>query len=102
MHLKYVFRSGILLLVPNALAEAGVISDAPSFASILMKILTFILSTVGIIAILALVVSGLMYMSAAGDASGVATAKKYALASVIGMSVALAALIIVKQIIRLL
>ncbi len=72
----------------------------PAFAS--GVILTFILSTVGIIAILALVVSGLMYMSAAGDASGVATAKKYALASVIGMSVALAALIIVKQIIRLL
>ena len=102
MYLKYVFRSGVLLLMPNAFTEAGVISDAPSLASILMKILTFVLSAAGIIAILALVVSGLMYMSAAGDASGVATAKKCALASGVGMSVVLAALIIVKQIVRLL
>ncbi|MBP6889848.1 MAG: hypothetical protein KBC19_04710 [Candidatus Moranbacteria bacterium] len=90
------------LLVPGAIVEAGVISDAPSFASVLMKILTFILSTVGIIAILALVVSGLMYMFAAGDTSQIATAKKYTRASIIGISIAFAALIIIKQVSRLL
>ncbi|MBP7811768.1 MAG: hypothetical protein KA054_02910 [Candidatus Moranbacteria bacterium] len=81
---------------------AGVISDAPSFASVLMKILTFVLSTVGIVAILALVISGLMYMLSAGDMNEIATAKKYTFASVIGVSIALAALIIVRQISSLL
>lgn len=77
---------------------AGVISNAPSLASILMRILTLVLSAVGIIAILALVISGLMYMLAAGDAGRIVEAKKYMLASVIGASIALAALIIVRQI----
>lgn len=81
---------------------AGVISDAPSFASVLMKILTFLLSLVGIVAILAIVISGLMYMLAAGDVSQIARAKKQTLMSVIGMSLALAALILVRQISRLL
>lgn len=91
----------ISMTVPR-MTEAGVISDAPSFASVLMKILTFILSAVGIIAILALVISGLMYMLAGGDTDETATAKKYTLASITGLSIALASLIIVKQIIRLL
>ena len=102
MYLRYVSVFGILLSVPGAVAEAGVISDAPSFASVLTKTLTFVLSTVGIIAILALVISGLMYMLAAGDSGRIAEAKKCALASIIGASIALAALIIVRQIIRLL
>lgn len=91
----------VSVAVPR-MTEAGVISDAPSFASVLMKILTFILSAVGIIAILALVISGLMYMLAGGDTDETATAKKYTLASITGLSIALASLIIVKQIIRLL
>ncbi len=81
---------------------AGVISDAPSFALILVKILTFLLSTIGIVAILALVISGLMYITAAGDTTQITTAKKYTVTSVIGASIALAALIIVKQIASLL
>ncbi len=91
-----------LAYIPNTVVYAGVISDAPSLASILVKILTFILSTVGIIATLSLVVSGLMYMVAAGDTSQVTVAKKYAVTSVTGLSIALAALIIVKQVNRLL
>ncbi len=96
----WIFSTVLLLL--NKPVFAGVISDAPNFASILMKILTFVLSVVGIVAILALVISGLMYMTAAGDTSQISTAKKYTAMSVIGASIALAALIIVKQITRLL
>lgn len=92
----------MVLLLLGKPVFAGVISDAPSFSSILVKILTFILSVVGIVAILALVISGFMYMIAAGDTAQVSTAKKYTAMSVIGASIALAALIIVKQIARLL
>lgn len=95
-----MIQSVFFLVAP--VFASGVISDAPSLASVLMKMLTFVLSTVGIIAILALVVSGLMYMLALGDTGRMATAKKYAFASVIGMSISLAALIIVKQVIRFL
>lgn len=83
--------------VPRVTA-AGVIADAPSFTEVLMNILTFALSLVGIVAILALGMAGGMYLLAAGDASRVETAKKYVIASVFGIVIALAALIIVRQV----
>ena len=43
------------------IAHAGVITDAPTLASSGMKILNFLLSVFGIIAIIMAVVSGMLY-----------------------------------------
>lgn len=89
------------ILCAPSLASAGVISDAPSLAEVLLNVLDFILSIVGIVAILSLALSGITYLMAGGDPSRAKTAKRYATASIIGLLIALGALIIVRQIGRL-
>lgn len=84
-------------LVPIAEA-AGVIESAPSVAHILMTVLYFLLSVVGIVAILSLVVAGLRYMLAFGNTEQIASAKKMTMYSIIGVVVALSALIILRGI----
>ncbi len=88
----------LLLLCTPSLARAGVISDAPSLAGVLLNVLDFVLSIVGIVAILSLALSGITYLAAGSDSSRAKTAKQYVTASVIGLLIALGALIIVRQI----
>lgn len=82
--------------IDRALA-AGVITDALPVASILSNVLQFLLSVIGILAIIGLVISGTLYFSAAGDRERVTLAKRAALASVVGLIIALGALILVSQ-----
>lgn len=89
-----------LWLVPG-IASAGVISNAPNLSNVLLNVLDFVLSIVGIVAILSLALSGVLYLMSGGDSSQAKTAKQYAVASVIGLLIALGALIIVRQIGRL-
>lgn len=83
--------------VPIAEA-AGAIANAPSFSHILMNVLYFLLSVVGIVAILSLVIAGLRYMIAFGDTEKVDSAKRMTGQSVIGIAVILGALMIVRGI----
>lgn len=86
-----------ILFLPRV-TMAGVISDAPNLPHVFLNILNFLLSIVGIIAILSAVVAGMMYFFSAGDSSKAEQAKKYVWASVVGLLIALGALIIVRQI----
>lgn len=102
---RNIVRGWGILFCGSALSEvaqAGVISDAPSFSRVLLNILNFLLSVVGIVAILAIAIAGMMYLVSGGDPARAQTAKKYAWASVIGLMIALGALIIVRQISRFL
>ncbi|MDO8565882.1 MAG: hypothetical protein Q7S04_01700 [Candidatus Moranbacteria bacterium] len=72
-------------------AYAGVITDAPPVTSILFNTLTFLLSIVGVLGIIGLVVSGILYLSAAGDEERMRLAKRAAFASVGGILTALIA-----------
>ena len=78
-------------------AFAGVITDAPEVTSILANVLQFVLSIVGILGIIGLVVSGIVYLTALGNEERLKRAKTMALASVTGIIVAVGALIIVTQ-----
>ncbi len=84
-------------LVP-IVSAAGVIESAPPLAHILMNILYFLLSVVGIVAILSLVIAGLRYMLAFGDTEKIAAAKQMTVYSIIGVVVALSALILLRGI----
>lgn len=75
----------------------GVITDAPGVSSILLNILQFLLSIIGILGIIGLVVSGLLYFFSAGDQKRIALAKRSAVGSVIGIIIALSALLLVTQ-----
>lgn len=78
--------------------DSGPVADAETLAGIATNVLNFLLSIVGVIGIIMLVIGGLMYLTAAGDEDRINTGKKIVNYSIIGISVALAALVIVTQI----
>ena len=81
----------------DTVLAAGSITDAPGVASILLNILQFLLSIIGILGIIGLVVSGVLYFFSAGDTKRIALAKRSAVGSVVGIIVALGALVLVTQ-----
>jgi len=79
-------------------AQAGVISDAPTFKEIGVNVLNFLLSAVGIIAIIMLVVSGMLYFFSAGDEKKMQIAKSSVKYAVIGIILAFSGIIIIRTI----
>ncbi len=70
-------------------------------SAIALNILDLLLSFVGILAVIMLVVGGIMYITAAGEESRTETAKKIVTYAIIGLGVAITALIIVTAITKL-
>lgn len=62
------------------------------------NILNFLLSVIGVVALIMLVVGAFMYLTAAGDEDRIDTGKKIVKYSIIGITIALAALVLVRQI----
>lgn len=71
-----------------------------SILAILKNALDFLLSIVGIIAIIMLVVGGIMYLTSAGDEDRIDTAKSIVKYALIGIFVALTSLVLVNQLAR--
>lgn len=74
------------------------VSGARSVADILLSVLNFLLGIVGVLAIIMLVVGGVMFLTAAGSQDRITTGKKIVTYSLLGIVVALASLVIVRQI----
>lgn len=72
----------------------------PTLVQIGLNILKFLLSIIGILTIIMLVVSGMGYMTSGGDETRAKSAKSMATYAAIGLALALAALILVRQIAR--
>lgn len=62
------------------------------------NVLTFLLTIIGILAIIMLIIGGIMYLTAAGDEDRIDQGKKIVKYALIGITVALAALVLVKQV----
>ncbi len=75
-----------------------VVEEAQTFTEIASKVLSFLLSIVGIIAIIMLVIGGLMYLTAGGDEGKAETGKKITKYAIIAIAIALAALVMVTQV----
>lgn len=84
------------------IAHAGVVSDAPRISEVLINILQFLLRLFGVIAIIGLVISGILYLISGGNENQLSLAKKSFLYSVVGIIVALGSLILISQISNLL
>ncbi|MGK2849079.1 MAG: hypothetical protein ACSLEX_03360 [Minisyncoccota bacterium] len=78
--------------------DGSAVGGARTLSEIAMSVLQFLLSVVGVLAIIMMVVGGIIYLTSAGDDSRIETGKKIVLYSVIGIAVALASLVIVTQI----
>lgn len=78
--------------------NSALVDSAPTLTSIALKVLHFLLSIVGILAIIMLIIGGLAYLTAAGDEERIETGKKIVTYSIIGIIIAFGALVIVTQI----
>lgn len=79
-----------------SVAHAGIITDAPSISDIGTRILNFLLSVAGIIAIIALVLSGILYTMSNGDEKRMEVAKKTAQYAVLGVVVAMSGMVVIR------
>ena len=80
----------------------SVIAQATDVRVILMKILDFIITLVGIIATIGFVISGFNFIAAGGDSGRADKARKGLMYSIIGVVVAGTALIVIRQVLILL
>lgn len=74
------------------------VQSAPTIAQIALNTLSFLLGVVGVLSVIMIVVGGMMYLFAAGDEDRIDKGKKIVTYSIIGILVALAAMVIVRQI----
>ncbi len=80
---------------PNVPSRVG---TSLSLLEIMTNVLSFLLTIIGIIAIIMLVIGGFLYLTAAGNEDQIDRGKKIVKYSVIGILIALAAMVIVKQV----
>lgn len=90
-----------MILFPIAHA-AGVIDDAPTLGTALLRVLDTLLFLFGFLVILASVIVGVLYFFAAGDARRAGMAKKAFFNVLTGAVIGLAALLLVRQLATLL
>jgi TRAP-type C4-dicarboxylate transport system permease small subunit len=82
----------------NVIDASNSVQGAQSFTEIAGKVLNFLLSVVGVIAIITLIFGGFTYLTAAGDEGRAETGKKIVTYAVIAIAVALSALVLVTQV----
>jgi len=82
--------------------QAQTIANAPTFAEVGANILNFMLQIFGVLVIIGLVVTSIMYFTAGGNEDQIKSAKKYLLYCIVGIFVGLGAMIIFNQIVSLL
>lgn len=84
--------------VSIAHAAGGSIENATPLTTILLNALRFLLSTIGIVGIIGMVIAGIWYLTAGGDEQKMRVAKQIASACIVGIVIALGALVVVSQI----
>jgi hypothetical protein len=78
--------------------RAGVITDAPSISTVGMNVLNFLLSVVGIIAIISLVLSGIMYFAIQDDKKRLQNVKRAMTYSILGIIIAMGGMVLIRLI----
>ena len=96
---SFLKQIGDILGWSNDQVNQTSVQSSKTLLEILETALNFLLSIVGLIAIIMLVVGGMMYMLAAGDEKRMETGKTIVTYSLIGIAVSLAALVIVGQVV---
>lgn len=80
--------------------EPAELSGALTLTQIARNILNFLLSIIGILALIMLIISGIMYLISAGNDTKMKTAKSIFVASLIGIAVAMGSLVLVSAVAR--
>lgn len=101
----------IVIAAPAFLREISVLlgwDNAPAIeggttltlTQIAKNILNFLLSIIGVLALIMLIISGIMYLTSAGNDTRMKTAKNIFVASLIGIAVAMGSLVLVSAVAR--
>lgn len=77
--------------------NSGPVATARTLSEIALSVLSFLLSIVGVLGIIMLIIGGIAYLTAAGNEDRIDTGKKIFKWAVVGIIVALASLVIVRQ-----
>jgi type IV secretory pathway VirB2 component (pilin) len=77
---------------------AGVIDDAPTVATVLTNVFTFLLQVAGIIGIIGIAFAGILYLTANGNPKQIDKAKKITVATIVGVVILFASLVILKTV----
>ncbi|HEX7586293.1 MAG TPA: hypothetical protein VF390_01525 [Patescibacteria group bacterium] len=93
--------TGCTTVVTGGTAES-LVSSALSVQQIAFNVLKFLLSIVGVLGIIGLVTGGTFYLTAYGDEKRLDKGKQIVTYSIVGIVIALAALLLVKQVMALL
>jgi len=94
------FLKEILLIFesPSGGTPENLVDQALTIRQILVRVMQFLLAIVGVIAIISLVYGGSTYLTAYGDEKRIDKAKSIITYSIIGIVVALGALVIIRQV----
>jgi len=95
------FLREILLILQPTQALDPLIANAPTLKTIAERIFNLLLSITGIIGIIGLIVGGIFYLTSYGDEERIKKGKTIITASLTGIVIAMAALVIVQQIANL-
>jgi hypothetical protein len=87
-----------LSTVLNWNSNNSTVSSAPTFSQIATNVLTFLLGIFGAMAMIMMIIGGMMYLTSAGDTDRIDTGKKIFKYSLIGSVIAMAAMVLVRQI----
>jgi len=77
---------------------SAAVNNAPTIAQIVTKTLEFLLGVSGTIALIAMVIGGIMYLTAGGDESRVDTGKKVFKSAVVGIIIIMTSLVVVRTV----
>ncbi len=77
----------------------SVIGDAPTVLELILRVLQFLLSISSVLALVAIVFAGILYLTAGGDINRAALGKRSLIASAIGLTVIVVSLVIVTTVI---
>lgn len=86
------------MMLIETVHAGGVIDDAPTFAVVLSNVFTFLLQVAGIIGIIGIVLAGILYLTANGNPKQIDKAKKITVATIVGVVILFASLVILKTI----
>lgn len=92
------FLKEIMTILGGEPTTPGEVAAAPSLLEIARNVLRFLLSIVGILGIISLIIGGVFYLTAYGDEDRIDMAKRIITASIIGIVIVFAALVIVNQV----
>ncbi|MEI7891163.1 MAG: pilin [bacterium] len=88
----------ILKELANILGWGGTVPVALTLSEIAIKVLNFLLGTMGVLALVMLVIGGITYLTSAGDEGRAEKGKQIFTYSLIGIFLAMAAMILVTQV----